>query len=284
MAVKKQVKTTEVRQVTYDRRTGSRVKSSVKPGDIWSDWQEGQERWLFMSAHDDDIVSGCGLTFLAAVEAGIQVFAGITTNGKMGYCSPKVKKTIAKVREKECLDSFRIMGLDKSRVYFLGFDDGSLNLQGGRRFATASATGPVLKGATGLQNSYTWLLRTVRPTRIFLPSITDLHPDHRMTNSEMVISIFHAQGNIWPELGAPLEKIPYLYEYPTYSNFIAPPELRIRVTGELCERRLDAIYAYKSQEQIELLVEALRQTGPIEFIREMKFDIFDSSACNKLFK
>ncbi|MDO5566489.1 MAG: PIG-L family deacetylase, partial [Planctomycetia bacterium] len=121
------------------------------------------------------------------------------------------------------------------------------------------------------------------PTRLFVPTITDLHSDHKMTNSEMMISIFHASGNIWPELGEPIAAVPLLYEYATYSNFTTPPQLRIRVSQEIFEKKIDALLAYKSQEQIEQMIKLQRQTGPKEFIREVRFDIFQPEECNKLF-
>ena len=83
-----------------------------------------------------------------------------------------------------------------------------------------------VEGASGLQNAYPHVLRQVRPTRVFLPTITDLHPDHRIVNEEMLISLFHAQGSIWPELGPPVAVVPAVYEYATYCDFPEAPQLR----------------------------------------------------------
>ncbi len=237
-----------------------------------------------MSPHDDDIACGAVKTLLAGMECGVEVFAGVVTNGRMGYCSMDAKYTISEIRKKECAESFRLLGLKDENLYFLGFDDGSLPLFAGRRLAEHDNTGgPVIAGATGLHNSITWLLRQVRPTRLFLPTISDLHPDHRMTNSESIISVFHAQGNIWPELGEPIPQIPLLYEYAAYSNFPTPPTIRVRLGHDLFEKSLNSIYAYKSQEQIELTIQRLRDTGPKEFIRELKFDFFDPAQADRLF-
>ena len=269
--------------VEFDRRTEKVTVTSYNPADIWTDWKGKDERWLFMSPHDDDIVCGCGITFLASLACGVETFAGVVTNGKMGYCRDEHRHTIADIRQKECTDSFRMLGLSDDHLFFLGFDDGSLYQQAGRRFAGPNVSGPELMGATGLQNSFTWLVRKVRPTRLFVPTITDLHSDHKMTNSEMMISIFHASGNIWPELGEPIAAVPLLYEYATYSNFTTPPQLRIRVSQEIFEKKINALLAYKSQEQIEQMIKLQRQTGPKEFIREVRFDIFQPEECNKLF-
>ena len=82
-------------------------------------------------------------------------------------------------------------------------------------------------GAVGLQNAFARCLRQVRPTRVFLPTSADLHPDHRIVHEEMLISLFHAQGAIWPELGEPIAEVPAVYEYAVYCDFPEPPQIRI---------------------------------------------------------
>ena len=270
--------------VFFDRRKESRLISSANPGDIFPNWKGEEERWLFLSPHDDDIICGCGLTFIAALHCGIKTFAGVVTNGKMGYCTNEERETIADVRRDECVNSFTTLGLPKENLYFLGHDDGSLNLQAGRRFATgAVGEGPAIAGGAGVTNSLVWLLRQTRPNRLFVPTITDLHPDHKFTNSEAMMSIFHAQGSIWPELGDPIPDIPAIYEYATYSNFITPPTLRVRVSEDLFERKINGILQYKSQKQIDLTIKIQRENGTEEFIREAEFDIFVPQRCKELF-
>ena len=270
--------------VFFDRRKESRLISSANPGDVFPNWKGEEERWLFLSPHDDDIICGCGLTFIAALHCGIKTFAGVVTNGKMGYCTNEERETIADVRRDECVNSFTTLGLPKENLYFLGHDDGSLNLQAGRRFATgAVGEGPAIAGGAGVTNSLVWLLRQTRPNRLFVPTITDLHPDHKFTNSEAMMSIFHAQGSIWPELGDPIPDIPAIYEYATYSNFITPPTLRVRVSEDLFERKINGILQYKSQKQIDLTIKIQRENGTEEFIREAEFDIFVPQRCKELF-
>ncbi len=267
----------------YDRRVKTVVERTPEARIIFPDWKNDKENWLFLSAHDDDIVCGAGLTLLAGMDAGAQVHAVITANGNMGYCRPEMKNTIAAIRKKEAKKSFDILGVPSENVYFLDYDDCNLSQNAGRRFATSKTTTPVIEGATGLQNSYTWVLRKIRPNRIFLPTPTDIHPDHQMATKEMMISIFHAVGNIWPELGKPMDAIPMLYEYSTYSDFATTPTLRVRTCEELFEKKLDAIRAYKSQEQIELLIQGVKESGAQEFLREAPLDILTPHKHDKLF-
>ncbi len=70
-----------------------------------------------------------------------------------------------------------------------------------------------------MQNAITYALRQVRPNRVFLPTSADLHPDHQIVHEEMLISLFHAQGNIWPELGPPIAEVPKVYEFACLLRF-----------------------------------------------------------------
>lgn len=269
--------------IQFDRRTETGTITSGHPADVWTDWQGDRERWLFVAPHDDDIVCGAGLTFVAAVECGIDTHAAVISNGRMGYCSPEQRQTIAQVRRDETRESFRYLGLPDDRLHQFSYDDGNLAQQGGRRFATDPDDPNVIGGAIGLQNTLTWLIREVEPTRIFMANRHDLHPDHRAVNAELVISVFHAQGEIWPELGRPISVIPKLYEYATYSDFDSPPNLRTRVGDDLVEKRLQGIALFKSQLQIDLLVQQLRKAGGSEYILEMAFDIFSPGKYDSIF-
>lgn len=269
--------------VIFERQAKDGKKSSEDPAKVFDPWQGERESWLFVSPHDDDVVCGAGLTFLAAMESRIEVHAAVMSNGRMGYCTPEQKKTIAGVRREETRRSFEFLGLPKENLYHFDYDDGSLSRNAGRRFATDPDDPNAIAGGTGLQNTMTWLLRKVRPTRIFMANRLDLHPDHQTVNNEMVISIFHAQGAIWPELGSPIATLPMLYEYATYSDFARSPNIRIRVSDDLVEKRLQGIALFESQLQIDLLVRQLRQTGGVEYLLEMEFEIFQASKYESLF-
>ena len=269
-------------QSTYQRIVGDTILTSTNPADVWEDWKGEDESWLFLAPHDDDIAIGAGLTFLAALNDGIKVSAAITTNGESGYCRLEHKGKVAQVRESEARASFSAMGLPAKDLYFLGYHDSGLDHFTGH-FWTDEEGPTVIAGATGLQNSFTWLLRQVRPTRIFLPSGTDIHPDHCIARQEMIISIFHAEGKIWPELGEPIPVFPKIYEYATYCDFLTPPQTRITVSDALLQKKLDGIAAYVSQEQIATLVALHRQAGNRECVRQMEFKLITPGKYNHLF-
>jgi LmbE family N-acetylglucosaminyl deacetylase len=269
--------------VTYYRRTPEATLVTPNIAEFLPDWQGPRERWMFVAAHDDDIVTGAGLMFQVALAEGIQVHAVVTTDGRMGYCKFTQRRSITGIRHAEAERSFQILGLPLERLHFLYFPDCNLNPYRGRHFATIGDPTEV-EGASGLQNAYPHILRQIRPTRLFLPTVSDLHPDHRIANEEMLISMFHAQGNIWPELGPPIEAVPAVYEYATYCDFPEPPQLRITTSQVMLENKLQAIRAYESQEQIDLLVEVQRQAGPQEYIREVKFRFYSPRQYEALFE
>jgi len=268
--------------ITYSRRRDGKTLTSERIGDIFTPWQPEGERWLFLSAHDDDIVAGAGVTFQAAIAEGVEVHALVTTDGRMGYCRLPQRPIIADVRRQEAQESFKLLNLPPERLHFLGFPDCNLNPYRGRRLTTKGDPTEI-EGASGLQNAYPYMLRKIRPTRVFVPTITDLHPDHRIVNEEMLISLFHAQGKIWPELGDPIEQIPAVYEYATYCDFPEPPQIRIVGPQSMLETKLQAILAYASQEQIEVLIDVQREVGPVEYVREVAFNFYSPQQYHSLF-
>ncbi len=218
--------------------------------------------WLFVVPHDDDIVIGGGMLLQMAHEQGVRFRCVITTDGRQGYCSLDDRPTIVERRRQECRDSFALLGVDN--VTRLEFPDNDLPIYCGRRRAIAGSIDPI-EGYTGLQNSYVYHLRHVRPTRVFTMSSNDYHPDHMITYQQLVISLLHAAGSLWPELGEPLEWIPHLYEMPSYCKLTGNPDLRLSGSPDHFQRKLDAIAMYRSQLQIKAIVDNIRDSERAEY-------------------
>ena len=134
-----------------------------------------------------------------------------------------------------------------------------------------------------MQIALTRLLRQVRPTRVFLPTSADMHPDHRIVHEELMISLFHAQGRIWPELGEPTADVPRVYELAVYCDFPEPPQIRLKTPESMFENKLRAISTYGSQEQIGTVVDIQRASGPVEYLRELNFHFYDPQQYHELF-
>ena len=123
----------------------------------------GSETWLFVSPHDDDVCTGAGLWMQAAVQAGVDVRVLVVTDGRMGYCTVEQQESIVQIRHDETLASFAILGLEPSQVIFMGYPDNDLFTRQGRRKAL-QANELAIKGYTGLQNTFTYHLRQIRPS------------------------------------------------------------------------------------------------------------------------
>ena len=236
--------------------------------------------WLFVSPHDDDLAIGAGLLMQAAGQAGVDVQCLIVTDGCLGYCDPSQHADIVGIRHRETVRSFEMLGIEAGQLTFLGYPDGGLTRFIGRRRAVLGE--PSIKGYTGLQNSFTHFLRELRPTRVFVPTRTDLHPDHQITYNELMISLFHASGKIWPELGDPL-RVPVVSEMAIYCDFPGTPNLEIIGDAAAFETKLASIAAYESQLQIAELVDSQRRSGPVEYIRDIEFRLYSPDRYRSLF-
>jgi len=266
-----------VRLVGNERRVGPTLAT------VSRHWQGDKECFLMISPHDDDAVLGAGLLIQLAKREDVPVHILIVTDGSMGYCSAKEKDTIAEIRRNESFGCYQTLGVPKENIIWLGFPDCRLSNYRGR--SPALPNDPVaINGFVGLQNSFTYYLRKINPTQCFLPTNNDLHPDHRIIHEEFLISLFHAAGNIWPELGKPLDKVPYVHTYAVYCDFAVPPTLRMRTPLVYLENKLKAIAAFRSQRQISSLIENVRHCGPEEYIRAIDFKLYHPASYRNMFE
>jgi LmbE family N-acetylglucosaminyl deacetylase len=244
------------------------------------DGTEPGATWLFVSPHDDDLCIGAGLTIQAARQAGVDVQVLIVTDGCLGYCRAEQRDSIAEIRRAETYESFEMLGVARDHVTYINYPDGGLVPYIGRRVARDGER--AIEGYVGLQNAFTFYLREFRPTCVFVPTPTDLHPDHQITHNELSISLFHASGDIWPELGAPLA-VPQLFELAIYCDFAESPNLEVRGNDNVFRNKLRSIEAYRSQLQIASLVESIRKDGPYEYLRDVHFRLYSSKKYRPLF-
>ncbi len=265
----------------FTRLIGEQKRRASSLSEILNDRDLAQQTWLFVSPHDDDLCIGAGLLLQAAVREGVDVQALIVTDGCLGYCRPEQQADIVQIRRSETIQSFQELGIAERNVTYIGYPDGGLTSYIGRRPARSGED--AIEGYVGLQNAFTHYLREFRPSRVFVPTHTDLHPDHRITHSELMISLFHASGAIWPELGPPLLDVPNVGELAVYCDFAEPPNLEIKGNEQIFQTKLQSIQRYRSQIQIGGLVATLREAGPYEYVRESEFNLFSPDHYKSLF-
>jgi len=230
------------------------------------------ERWLFVSPHDDDVVVGGGLWMMAAIESAVDVHLLVVTDGRQGYCNDQQRSTIVEDRRGELFECYEMLGIKGRNIYALAYADAALHGFQGRRPARGTERERIA-GYVGLQNTLTHYLRRVRPTRVFVPGASDYHPDHQIIHNELLISIFHANGEIWPELGEPFE-LPSVYEMAIYCDFARDPNLELKSDEGRFQLKLDAIGVFQSQLQIGQIVQQVRDGGPYEYFNEMAFQFY----------
>jgi LmbE family N-acetylglucosaminyl deacetylase len=265
-----------IRLVGEERRVGPSLAS------VSRHWQGDNECFLFVSPHDDDALLGGGLMMQLAKRENVPVHIMIVTDGSMGYCSMEEKDTIVDIRRAETFASYESLGIPRENIHWLGFPDCRLTAYRGRRPAEKGEPAE-FEGFNGLQNAFTCFLRKIRPTQVFLPTSNDLHPDHRIVHEELMISLFHASGDIWPELGRALPKVPYVHELGVYCDFPTAPKLRVRTPESYLEKKLAAIGEFKSQKQIESLIDIVRKGGPEEYLRALEFKLYEPARYRNLF-
>lgn len=269
------------------------LTTSESFADIFTEWKQDKESFLFFSPHDDDSAISVGLLIREARLQSIPVRIVVVTDGRNGYVSLRDRDTIIERRRAETLHSYALLGVPESEIVFLNFPDGDLqNYFGRRRAAAGDPCDP--DGYTGLENHFVRELRrksltgqgSITPTRIFVPSLADYHQDHVAVAREVPISLFHAIGGIWPECGDALALTPMLYWHCVYCRFPEHQEPQIRITGsaEAFEAKMRAIEAYNSQGQIAGMIANLRKSPPVEYLREETFTLFQPGIYDRCFE
>ncbi|MGL1894412.1 MAG: PIG-L family deacetylase [Spirochaetaceae bacterium] len=264
----------------YKKEEGKTL-SSNNLKDIFSGWRGAEnEHFVFVVPHDDDVIIGGALIIQKAIEEGAKVSVLITTDGSMGYCTEEQRDTITDVRYQETVKGLDILGV--TNYTWLNFPDCSTSKYIGRRIAKEGDP-CIIDGCTGIENAYTHHLRKLKPTRLFVPAGSDLNIDHKVVYDELLMSVFHATGTIWPNLGEPLSWLPPVYEMAVYCDFESDPNIKITGDDEALNKKLEAILAFQSQTQIAVLVESTRVSGSVEYYRDIKFNLYSPETYKDLF-
>ena len=150
----------------YDlrRQVGSPDISLLLP-----EWQDGRERVLVLSPHDDDALLGAGYLMLACLARGADVHVCIFCDGRAGYSQPEQRETIVATRRQETLAAYKALGLTEGQVHSLGYPD----------FSLVSYVGWWLDSTReGTLSEVIPLLRRVGVTRLLIPNGYREHSDH----------------------------------------------------------------------------------------------------------
>jgi len=123
-------------------------------------------RALVLSPHQDDETIGCGLLMAEKANRGIPVAVAVATDGRDGWYSPTPRPAphdIAEIRRREWHRALDVLAVPKADRFELCFPDGEL---GDHESEVTERIGA--------------LLRSVRPSQVFVTRPGDPHHDHRV--------------------------------------------------------------------------------------------------------
>jgi LmbE family N-acetylglucosaminyl deacetylase len=219
---------------------------------------------VIFAPHPDDEVIGCAGVIQQGLANGRSVRVVFTTNGD-GYplaaamLSGKAESELTRddfarlgtARKKEASAAAAVLGLDPSRLLFLGYPDGLM----------ARVPAPYNRAAA--QADFSKVLRDSRPSQVYVTDRADEHPDHRITyqlvreavtasgyTGELSTYIVHSGGVEWPGHGTLYEK--ETVSGRTYPAGVSwPPPIRIPLTAGEQDVKLAAMKAHASQWAID---------------------------------
>jgi N-acetylglucosamine malate deacetylase 1 len=203
-----------------------RAQSSLR---LWlsTDWQDREPRLvkqftadpvLVLAPHPDDEVIGPGGTVRLHVLASAPVYVVIMTDGRFGGYDPD--GTLCKRRKEESVNAAKLMGTREP--IFLDAPDTAL-----------TETKKILDDLAKVFVQY-------RPKFVYLPALTDNHPDHWATN-RVLYALLH---RLPLELTGPL----IIRGYEVWSPVLANLMVDISETADL---KRQAINAFPSQTSID---------------------------------
>jgi hypothetical protein len=148
------------------------LKASPHISCLFPDWQQGDERLVILSPHDDDGLLGAGYVVLAALANGAVVYLCILCDGSAGYSTPNEKESIVATRRAETLAAYGVLGLDEKQILRCDYPDFSLIGYEGWSLPN---------GSGGSMQRILPLLRHLRATRLLIPNGKREHIDHEAT-------------------------------------------------------------------------------------------------------
>lgn len=182
---------------------------------------------IVFAPHQDDEVLACGGTIIKRIRDGHQVFIVFMTDGRFGCGNEEYAKAeeVKSIRNHEAVQAAEAMGVPSKNVFFLNFNDGSLN-----------------KNGPDVKKKLLEVLFLIQPDSILLPNYHDSHPDHSFTN-DAVLSVLR---------GAKLTAVINEYfvwdrDYKYRPKMVLAKYNAVEHVLDVLEEKMNALFEYKSQ-------------------------------------
>lgn len=190
-----------------------------KTGYIWNNVTEGRENILVIAAHPDDEIFGPGGTLAKYASEGKNIFAIIFSFGEQSH--PWLQKAVtAKTRVRECKAAADIISC--KNTLFLGFKEGNFRHDIKKK---------------GFASKFRNIIASINPSKIFVHSSRDLHPDHRAVHKITLSTLTAMKSNA------------EVYVYEIWTPFVISREMPKLVvdTTHYFDKKLDALKKFRSQ-------------------------------------
>jgi LmbE family N-acetylglucosaminyl deacetylase len=195
--------------------------------------------------------------------------------------SPSAYLELGHKRQQESLHALALLGLPRSHVHFLSYPNNGLaalwkpeHWLYSQRFTspyTKASASPYARSFTpqapycGTQvlSDLISLLNQIRPTAIYVTHPRDIHPDHWAANAfvRYALATISARGGRWADSATVYGYMVHWPLYPSPSRMsvkldLVPPSelagpragwLRLELPAEVRQRKLKAVWAYRSQ-------------------------------------
>ena len=181
------------------------------------------KRIVVIAPHPDDEVLGCGATISKYVHNGYEVFVVVATKGIPEMYS---KESVAKVR-KEAREIHEFLGIKDT--IFLDFPAPRLNV-----FPECE-----------ISLAFSDILKTIKPSILFIPHPSDLHQDHIAVYRSAIVSARPIYDYVIGMVCC-YETLSETNWFPVSMNNSFMPNLYIDVSNYF-EKKLHAMKMYKSQ-------------------------------------
>ena len=277
---------------TIINNSDNRIVNSTDINLLFQNWRGKDEKIVAVGPHDDDVLIGAGLLLCELRNLGIDIYVAIITDGRKGYCKEEQKHEIESIRKKETELAYTSIGINLDNIKrfasYITFENPIEDQIETFDFPDSDLYQHAFKWETeedennGLVALLLEYFREKKATRFLLPNENDFHLDHQATFKAGLYAVIQSSEKIIPDLGKPCSKDTIL-RYGVWSPFKGNPTHSIQTSQDTLERKLNGIFAYKSQEQIEEITKRIRCGGPLEFFQEYKVKPFPIGEYTELF-
>jgi len=219
---------------------------------FFPNWDPKNERVMFLSPHDDDVILGAGYLLTYCIQEGAEVYVAIFCDGSGGYSTPEDKDRIVEVRRTETINAYSKIGVKKENIVRFDYPDFCLVNYLSFRLPTGeyAAVYKMIKR-----------FREIKPTRFVVPNEYWEHLDHRAASWIGSFTGPQIGDNILADLGEPFRIKNYLM-YSVWGDF-SPEDalvkgrstnlrgnLVILATPDVEEKISEGLREFKSQRRI----------------------------------